>query len=201
MNNSVNNLLNIFINLIRDLEVSKQGNFFYNQKNKYKIKKTKYIFFKDLKSKQSFNVNDLQNLTALLNTIHNMKILKSLEINSYKSFNLSSKIYKTDDITFLGITTFLKVFSDDEQLLDFHIKTKQSQLNNTLIDIDINIFSNSLGDYGPVSDIKSNNLKDLKIIQKNSKESIMSISFKMIYNIFTVYYDQIFNSLERRYLK
>lgn len=204
---NANELLDLFIDLIRELEVIPRDRFFKIRIKLY-IKKLRDKYLKVLKKKKSFSVKDILSFTVLLNTVKNMKIIDNFEIFE-NDINLYIKINQVD-ILFTGIYICLVTLEDDKPSVVFILKTKQLQDNQIYMDLRLEAHNRSIADYGTECDKNTCcNFNDiLELFEDNYNEKMsksntdkLNICFKFLKNIFIMYYNYLFDELERKYLQ
>ena len=204
---SANEYLDLFIELIRELEVVPRDRF-YKIRIKYHIKRLRNKYLKLLKTKKIFTVKDMLNFTVLLNTVKNMKIINDFEITE-NDINLYTKINQVD-ILFTGIWICLTAMDKDKPSIIFTLRTKQLQDNQIYMDLRLETHNKGVADYGTECDKNTcHNINDIKEILENNFNNQMSetnadklnICFKLLKNIFVMYYNYLFDELERKYLQ
>lgn len=206
---NANEYLDLFIELIRELEVVPRDRF-YKFRIKRLIKRLRRQYINEIKRKTNFDVKHMLNFTVLLNTVKNMKIIDNFDIEE-KGINLYTKINQID-ILFTGIWMSLVVSNNGEEPITiFNLRTKQLQDNKIYMDLKLEFHTKSIADYGTACDKNTvYNFNDIKeILEDNHNNSSMSenninmmnTSFKFLKNIFIMHYNHLFNELERKYLK
>lgn len=204
---NANEFLDLFIDLIRELEVIPRDRF-YRIRIKLHIKKLRGKYLKALKKKKSFTVKDMLNFTVLLNTVKNMKIIDNFEI-SENDINLYTKINQVD-ILFTGIYIYLVTLEGGKPNVIFTLKTKQLQDNQIYMDLRLEVHNKGIAEYGAECDKNtSHNFNDiLELLENNYSEKMsegnidkLNICFKFLKNIFSMYYNYLFDELERKYLQ
>lgn len=203
---NANEYLDLFINLIRELEVVPRDKF-YKIRIRYHIKRLRKKYLKALKIKKIFSVKDMLNFTVLLNTVKNMKIINDFEI-SENDINLYTKINQVD-ILFTGIWICLSIMEKNNPSIIFTLRTKQLQDNEIYIDLRLETHNKGIADYGAECDKNTcrsvSNIKEILEINHSSEISetntVLNICFKLLKNIFVMYYNYLFDELERKYLQ
>lgn len=204
---NANEFLDLFIDLIRELEVIPRDRF-YNIRIKIHIKRLRKKYLKALKKKKSFTVKDMLNFTVLLNTVKNMKIIDKFEIIE-DDINLYTKINQVD-ILFTGIWISLVTLKDNKPSVVFNIRTKQLQNNQIYMDLRLETHNRGIADYGTVCDKNTcHNINDITEVLEDNHNGQMSetnidrlnVCFKFLKNIFDMYYNYLFDELERKYLQ
>lgn len=200
---NANEYLDLFIDLIRELEVVPRDRF-YKIRIRYHIKRLRRKYLKSLKSKKAFSVKDMLNFTVLLNTVKNMKIINDFEI-SENDINLYTKINQVD-ILFTGIWICLTTTDKNKPKTIFTLRTKQLQDNQIYMDLHLETHNKGIADYGIECDKSTcRNINDIKEILEYNPSSniniILNLCFKLLKNIFVMYYNYLFDELERKYLQ
>lgn len=196
-----NDLLDRFINLIGDLEKVPRDRM-YKVRIKKKILKLRRGYLKILKNKNIIDIPYLLNFTAFLNTISGMKIINNIDIET-EDIEVSTKIYKID-ISIYGIFIHMRVFDNKTLISIFDLKTKMNKANDAYMDITIESFKpSSLEEKDYITSVHLDSITSLS--NKNNdgdlkKNSYLDAAFVILKDIFTMYYNHIFDELERKYL-
>lgn len=199
---NANESLDKFIELIRELEVIPRDRFF-KIRIKHYISKLRKSYKKALFKKHKFTVTDILNFTVLLNTIENMSLINSLDIDN-GDVKLYTKIHQTD-ILYTGVWICLEVYDKGKINTVFIISTANGR--DITLNAALEFHHEDIADYGSECDkIVKHTLTGVYDISENISQyydrnsNLEDTAFKMLLNIFSLYYDYIFDELERKYI-
>ena len=191
-----NEILKLFIDTISNIErVSSNKKIGYKLAIRYHLFKLRRVVLPSISKTKEFSVSDLMNFTSLVKVlkkigVHNNNIKidgeeTSLCINEYEI-----------DMLFSSLVIRLWVCYKDRISL-FTLTTKSDANNNTFFDMAIGSSDKS----SSVSRNKSYKLSDRTSIYSDNKSDIETSAFDALYNAFIIYYNKLFDALERKYLK
>lgn len=201
MNESTNSLLDKFIDLIRDLEKVPRDRM-YNIRIKRKILKLRKGYLKILKNRTIIDIPYILNFTTFLSTINNMKIINNVDIET-EDVSILTKIYKID-ISVYGIFIHMRIFDNGDLISIFDIKTKINMSNDVCMDIIMETFKPSaLEEKDYITSIHLDSITSIS--NKNTDRDIernknLDAAFVILKDAFSMYYNYIFDELERKYL-
>ena len=193
-----NEILKSFIDTIANIEhVSSNKNIGYKLAIRYYLFKLRRAVLPSISKAKEFSVSDLMNFTSLL------KVLKKIGVHD-NTIKITTDEQETAlhineyeiDMLFSSLVIQLWVCYKDRISL-FTLTTKSDANNNTFFDMAIGSSDKS----SSLSRNKSYKLSDRTSIQSDNKSDIEGSAFTALYNSFIIYYNKLFDGLERKYLK
>lgn len=191
-----NELLKLFIDSISNIErISSNKSIGYKLAIRYQLFKLRRVVLPNISKIKEFSISDLMNFTSLINALKKIGVHN----NTINVDNGGTTLYINEyevDLLFTSILIRLNVINQ-EQFSLFTLITKSDANNNTFFDMSISA-NNTSGNY---SKNKNYKLSDRTSIQSDNKSDIETAAFDTLHNVFIIYYNKLFDVLERKYLK